>query len=194
MRSISVPIHVDRLRSLADRFDHFHAALANTAPLTGTEGLRQLTQHLRTSHELTIEALTRLTAIDGSQVTQISGALSALECLAQTVQHSGHVSDSLTLAIGDNAYEGTSWDPAKDTDVIGRGLRHRDARKAIAAHFNDATASLAICVEGCRVVANHLTNAFPTPVRTQAHAAANSTTASRIPAAADLAAPARTRR
>ncbi|MEV6730744.1 hypothetical protein [Streptomyces sp. NPDC051364] len=194
MRNISVPIHVDRLRSLADRFDHFRSELANTAPLTGTEGLRHLTQHLRTSHELTIEALTRLTAIDGSQVTQMTGALAALDCLAQTVQHSGHVSDSLTLSIGDNAYEATSWDPAKDTDVIGRGLRHMDARKAIAAHFNDATASLAICAEGCRGVANHLTNAFPAPDRTKAHAVANTMTASLIPAAVDLAAPARTRR
>lgn len=194
MRNISVPIHVDRLRSLADRFDHFRSELANTTPLTGTEGLRQLTRHLRTSHELTVEALTRLTAIDGSQVTQMSGALAALDCLAQTVQHSGYVSDSLTTAVAANAYEGTSWDPAKDTDVIGRGLRHMDARNAIAAHFDDATASLAICAEGCRVVANHLTNAFPAPDQTQAHAATDTMTASRIPAAANLAAPARTRR
>ncbi|MCY0933844.1 hypothetical protein [Streptomyces sp. H34-S4] len=194
MRNISVPIHTDRLRSLADRFDHFRSELANTAPLTGTEGLRQLTRHLRTSHELTVEALTRLTAIDGSQVTQMTGALAALDCLAQTVQHSGHVSDSLTTAVAANAYEGTPWDPAKDADVIGRGLRHMDARNAIAAHFDDATASLAICAEGCLVVADHLANAFPGPDRTQARAADNAVTASRVPAAVNLSAPAGIRR
>ncbi|MFJ5546680.1 hypothetical protein [Streptomyces sp. NPDC093225] len=93
----------------------------------------------------------------------MKGALAALDCLAQTVQHAGLVSESLTAAIAANAYDGTSWDPAHRTDTIGRGLRHLDARKAIAAHRADASASLEICAEGCRIVASHLADAFPSP-------------------------------
>lgn len=175
MRQINVPIHIDRLHALADRFDAFRTELTAATPLTGTGGLHQLTRHIRTSHELTFEALTRLTALNSSQAAQMTGALTALGCLAQTVQHSGLVSESLTASIAANAYDGTSWDPAPDTDVIVRGLRHRDARNTIAAHLGDAAASLKICAEGCRIIAGHLAEEFPSPApgKTRPRAAAS---------------------
>ncbi|MCX5275354.1 MULTISPECIES: hypothetical protein [Streptomyces] len=161
MRNIPVPVHVDRLNALADQFDRFRSELGSTAPLTGTDGLHQLSGYLRTSHELTAEALAQLTAINGSQVTQMKGALAALSCLAQIVQQAGLVSEGLTDSIAANAYDGATWDPFADADKIGRGLRHLDARKAILLHFGDAASSLEICVEGCRIVAGHLDKEFP---------------------------------
>lgn len=128
MRQINIPVHIYRLKALGNRFEDFRTELTSTTPLTGTDGLGQLTRHIRISHELTLEALTRLTVINGSQATQMTGALTALDCLAQTVHHAGLVSESLTAANAANAYDATSWDPPADTDTIGRGLQHLHAR------------------------------------------------------------------
>lgn len=185
MREINIPVHADQLKALADRFEAFRTELASTAPLTGTDGLHQLTRHLRTSHELTFETLTQLTALDGSQATRMNGALAALDCLAQIVQQAGLVSENLTAAVSANAYDGTSWSPAQDTDAIGRGLRHLDARNAIATQLAETSPPLEICAEGCRIVSDHLTKHFPRPAPSQTRAHAVGATAP-LPGAAAL--------
>ncbi|MGW3058529.1 hypothetical protein ACWC98_21710 [Streptomyces goshikiensis] len=184
MRQINIPVHIDRLKALGARFEDFRTELTTATPLTGTDGLAQLTRHIRISHELTLEALTRLTAINGSQATQMTGALTALDCLAQTVQHAGLVSESLTAAVAVNTYDAASWDPPADTDTIGHGLRHLDSRKAIAAHLGDASASLAICAQGCQIVADHLADEFSAWAKLQTGQARTPAVASPAPSSA----------
>ncbi|MFE0135989.1 hypothetical protein ACFWY6_31120 [Streptomyces sp. NPDC059037] len=161
---------IQQLRSLAQEFEELHDRVRDLSYSPGTDALHQITPLLLKAQELTATALGRLTALDNSAYTSLTGSRAGLEALSATVAGASLACTDLAEAISANPYEGAPFDgyPADDAQV--RAARHADAIPRMNGHLKDAALQLDVGATACLYLATSITNSLPAAAPRPPHA------------------------
>ncbi|AJC55086.1 hypothetical protein [Streptomyces sp. 769] len=147
---------------MARDFEALQARVRDVSYTPGTDALRRISPLLLQTQDLTATALARLTALDNSSYTHITGSRGSLELLASVVSSSSLAGTDLAHVVLANPYEGAQVTgyPADDETV--RTARHAEAIPKMSGHLDDAVHQLDLCAIGCHYLAHGITEDLAT--------------------------------
>lgn len=120
----------------------------------GTDALRRIGPLLLQAQDLTATALVRLTALDNSEYTSVTGSRASLELLASVVSSSSLVGTDLAHVVLANPYEGAEFAGYPAITEAMRTARHAEAIPQMSGHLDDAVHQLGLCATGCHYLAH----------------------------------------
>lgn len=120
----------------------------------GTDALRRIGPLLLQAQDLTATALVRLTALDNSAYTSVTGSRASLELLASVVSSASLAGTDLAHVVLANPYEGAEFAGYPATSEAMRTARHAEAIPQMSGHLDDAVHQLDLCAIGCHYLAH----------------------------------------
>ncbi|WP_143065973.1 hypothetical protein [Streptomyces sp. CC53] len=156
-------------------FTSLHDEATSLSWSPGTDALTKIAPLFRTSQRLTSDALTELSALDGSAYTAVPGSRHTLDALAAAVSAASSGTTCLAQAIAANPLDGSGFPgPPADENAI-RQARNAEAIPLIAEHLADAARDFELAATCCAYIASGIADdvrAHPAHTRTPAPAPA----------------------
>lgn len=158
MRQIDLPLQIDRLRDLGADFTALQVTVEALTPQPGSDLLKEVGQQILSIHQLVGRALIRLSVLDGSQYTAVSGSLSSLAAFSKVIASASTAASQLASAVSKNPLEGAVFVGGPPPDVEStQQSRHAEAAPVLKAALASAARHLSRSATCCFNAASGIT-------------------------------------
>ncbi|WP_165983975.1 hypothetical protein [Streptomyces sp. YIM 98790] len=162
MPMTDLPGQAGQLRELAQDFEQLYTQVRDTSCTPGTDTLHTLSPLVQRTQALAATAITRLTALDGSTYTDVSGSRETLATLACAAYSAALAAADLTQGLSANPYDGASFAGQDEPDEQAvRAARHAAATPVMARHIADAAHQLDLAAVACHYTATAIAGQLP---------------------------------